>query len=54
MIPMSDNAQMLLPHGFRFAAAKAGLKASGRTDFALIVADSPASADELPWLRRAG
>ena len=35
---------MLIPRGFRFGAAKAGLKASGRTDFALIVADSPASA----------
>lgn len=35
---------MLIPRGFRFGAVKAGLKASGRTDFALIVADSPASA----------
>lgn len=35
---------MLIPQGFRFGAAKAGLKASGRTDFALIVADAPASA----------
>ena len=35
---------MLIPRGFRFGAAKAGLKASGRTDFALIVADLPASA----------
>ena len=33
-----------LPLGFRFGAAKAGLKKSGRNDFALIVADAPASA----------
>jgi glutamate N-acetyltransferase/amino-acid N-acetyltransferase len=36
--------QYVLPRGFRFAAVKAGLKQSGRTDFALIVADRPASA----------
>jgi len=41
---MSELAQFLLPSGFRFGSAKAGLKASGRTDFALIVADQPASA----------
>jgi glutamate N-acetyltransferase / amino-acid N-acetyltransferase len=41
---MNDVSQLLLPRGFRFGAAKAGLKQSGRTDFALIVADSPASA----------
>jgi len=41
---MNDTSQFLLPKGFRFAAGKAGLKASGRTDFALIVADAPASA----------
>jgi len=41
---MADATQYLLPRGFQFAAAKAGLKKSGRTDFALIVADSPASA----------
>lgn len=41
---MSDASQLLLPLGFRFAAAKAGLKPSGRTDFALIVADTAASA----------
>jgi glutamate N-acetyltransferase / amino-acid N-acetyltransferase len=40
---MSDISQLLIPKGFRFAATKAGLKASGRTDFALIVADAPAS-----------
>ena len=41
---MSDISQFLIPKGFRFAATKAGLKASGRTDFALIVTDAPASA----------
>ncbi len=41
---MSEISQLLIPRGFRFGAAKAGLKASGRTDFALIVADEPASA----------
>ena len=39
-----DSTPILIPRGFRFGAAKAGLKASGRTDFALIVADMPASA----------
>jgi glutamate N-acetyltransferase/amino-acid N-acetyltransferase len=37
-------SQLLIPRGFRFGAVKAGLKKSGRTDFALIVADAPASA----------
>jgi len=41
---MSDVSGFLIPAGFRFAAVKAGLKASGRTDFAVIVADEPASA----------
>jgi glutamate N-acetyltransferase/amino-acid N-acetyltransferase len=41
---MSDATQFVLPRGFRFGAAKAGLKQSGRDDFALIVADAPASA----------
>jgi glutamate N-acetyltransferase/amino-acid N-acetyltransferase len=41
---MSDVSQFLIPKGFRFGATRAGLKASGRTDFALIVADAPASA----------
>jgi glutamate N-acetyltransferase/amino-acid N-acetyltransferase len=41
---MSDASQFLIPRGFRFGATKAGLKKSGRTDFALIVADQPASA----------
>jgi glutamate N-acetyltransferase/amino-acid N-acetyltransferase len=37
----------LIPAGFQFAAVKAGLKASGRTDFAVIVADEVASAAAL-------
>ena len=41
---MSDISEFLLPKGFKFGATKAGLKASGRTDFALIVADEAASA----------
>jgi glutamate N-acetyltransferase/amino-acid N-acetyltransferase len=36
--------QFVLPRGFRFGAARAGLKQSGRDDFALIVAGVPASA----------
>ena len=41
---MSDLTQANIPRGFRFVAGKAGIKASGRTDLALIVADAPASA----------
>jgi len=41
---MSEISQVVIPRGFRFGAIKAGLKASGRTDFALLVADGPASA----------
>jgi glutamate N-acetyltransferase / amino-acid N-acetyltransferase len=41
---MSDLSHFLIPRGFRFAAVKAGVKPSGRADFAVIVADTPASA----------
>jgi glutamate N-acetyltransferase/amino-acid N-acetyltransferase len=41
---MSDISQFLIPAGFRFAATTAGLKPSGRPDFAVIVADDGASA----------
>ena len=41
---MSDLTSLVIPRGFRFGATKAGVKASGRADFALIVADAPASA----------
>jgi glutamate N-acetyltransferase/amino-acid N-acetyltransferase len=44
MIDMSNPSQYILPRGFRFGATRAGLKKSGNTDFALIVADEPASA----------
>lgn len=37
---MSDVSGFLIPAGFRFAATRAGLKASGRPDFALIVAET--------------
>lgn len=41
---MSEASQILIPRGFRFGAATAGLKASGRPDLALIVASEAASA----------
>ena len=44
---MSDtvfNADAALPRGFRFAAVKAGIKPSGKPDFAVAVADEPVSA----------
>jgi glutamate N-acetyltransferase / amino-acid N-acetyltransferase len=41
---MTNVSEFVIPRGFRFGAAKAGLKQSGHTDFALIVADEPASA----------
>src|SRR5208337_2880617 len=41
---MRDLANHVIPQGFRFAAARAGLKASGRPDFAVVVADTPAGA----------
>jgi len=41
---MSDASPFLIPRGFRFGATIAGIKASGRPDFSLIVADAPASA----------
>lgn len=41
---MSDVSPFQIPRGFRFGATTAGIKASGRPDFSLIVADAPASA----------
>ncbi len=41
---MSDVSPFLIARGFRFGATTAGIKASGRPDFSLIVADAPASA----------
>ena len=42
---MNDVSEILLPGGFQFGATTAGLKKSGRPDFALIVAETP---DEKP------
>lgn len=44
LLPIQDDA---LPRGFRFAAVKAGIKPSGKPDFAVAVADEPASAAAL-------
>lgn len=44
---MSDLTRLVIPRGFRFAATTAGLKASGRPDFAVIVADAATSAAAL-------
>jgi glutamate N-acetyltransferase/amino-acid N-acetyltransferase len=44
MIQTSLLPDDALPRGFRFAAVKAGLKRSGNLDFAVAVADQPASA----------
>jgi glutamate N-acetyltransferase/amino-acid N-acetyltransferase len=44
MIQTSLLPEDALPRGFRFAAVKAGLKPSGKTDFAVAVADDAASA----------
>ena len=44
MIQTSLLPEDALPRGFRFAAVKAGLKPSGNLDFAVAVADQPASA----------
>ena len=41
---MSEADQVVIPEGFRFGATTAGLKASGRPDLALILADEPANA----------
>jgi glutamate N-acetyltransferase/amino-acid N-acetyltransferase len=43
-LTMSDVSLFVIPRGFRFGAATAGLKASGRPDFSLIVSDALASA----------
>ena len=43
MIQTSLLPEEALPRGFRFAAVKAGLKPSGNLDFAVAVADRPAS-----------
>lgn len=44
MSPTESISTEALPRGFRFAAVKAGIKPSGKADFAVAVADTPASA----------
>ncbi len=44
MISSPHLPDFLLPSGFQFAAVKAGLKPSGKPDFAIAVADNPVSA----------
>jgi glutamate N-acetyltransferase / amino-acid N-acetyltransferase len=44
MISSPHLPDFLLPSGFQFTAVKAGLKPSGKPDFALVVADRPATA----------
>ncbi len=44
MISSPHLPDFLLPSGFQFAAVKAGLKPSGKPDFAIAVADKPVSA----------
>lgn len=44
MNPTSLLSSDALPRGFRFAAVRAGIKPSGKSDFACVVADRPASA----------
>jgi len=39
--------ELLLPQGFRFSAMAAGIKASGRPDLAVVLAENPASAAAL-------
>jgi len=41
---MNELSHYPIPRGFKFAATKAGVKASGKPDFAVIVADAAASA----------
>jgi glutamate N-acetyltransferase / amino-acid N-acetyltransferase len=41
---MDYDSSLRIPRGFRFGATATGLKASGRPDFSLIVADAPAVA----------
>ncbi|HEX3448091.1 MAG TPA: bifunctional ornithine acetyltransferase/N-acetylglutamate synthase, partial [Isosphaeraceae bacterium] len=41
---MSDSAQLAIPRGFRASGVKAGLKASGSLDLAVLAADQPCAA----------
>jgi glutamate N-acetyltransferase/amino-acid N-acetyltransferase len=44
---MNESGPIFLPKGFKFSAIVAGIKASGKPDLALILADQPASAAAL-------
>ena len=44
---MKAAGRVFLPRGFKFSAASAGIKSSGRPDLALLVADRPATAAAL-------
>lgn len=44
MVANQQTLSLALPLGFRWAAVKAGIKASGRTDVALAVTNTPAAA----------
>ena len=44
---MASNLHLLSPKGFRAAGVKAGIKASGKRDIGLLVADAPANAAAL-------
>src|SRR6266496_1820898 len=44
---MTEAGPIFLPKGFKFSSATAGIKASGKPDLALIVADRPTSAAAL-------
>ena len=41
---MSDGATLVIPRGFRAAAVKAGIKASGNLDLAVLAADGACAA----------
>ena len=41
---MSDGASLVIPRGFRASGVKAGLKASGALDLAVLAADRPCAA----------
>ena len=54
---MSESGPIFLPKGFKFSAVTAGLKASGKPDLALILADPRTTAAALlprigSWRRR--
>ena len=44
---MNDSAAVFLPKGFKFSSVTAGIKASGRPDLALILAEGGAKAAAL-------